>query len=242
LNPTLIKARRIVYLFFFKLRIIPPNLRKNKYTNILIPLLTAFVFSAPGFLLASSPVFSAAPRLGPLGQPEHGWSVCAVLNMENIPGVPDPRQVFELCHSAGWRMQVYCLNPGVPYPQLGTQCSEIGDGHYWCGDGVQELQVYGILQTPEVEDTATPTPTSTMTSTATITPTTQLQTTTPTPSQTSVVEITPTASATAYNRPRAGGPGSLDVLAALLLWVVLITSAVTFGWCANRWHERKKSS
>jgi hypothetical protein len=203
---------------------------KPSLWKLTIAVLAACLLSAPGFFLAQDPAFSAAPRTGPLGQPEHGWSVCAVLYLDTIPGVPDQRQVFELCHNTGWRLQVYCLNPGVPYPALGAQCSEISEGRYWCGDGVQELQVYGVLQTPPA--TLTPTPTSTLTSTATPPPSTL----TPTPP--AAAAATATTVPVPYSRPRAGGPGSLDLLVAFSLWVVLITATLALGWRARLWYER----
>lgn len=132
--------------------------------------------------------------------PAHGWSVCAVGAEELIPGLPDPRQMFDLCHGDGYRLQAYCLQPGMPAPQMGVMCSQEG-GVFWCGDAIQQLQFYAVLQTPA----PTPTPTATVTSTVTptITPTatatstaTAVPTETETPSPTSTITTTLTSTPT----------------------------------------------
>jgi hypothetical protein len=188
---------------------------------LLAVLLAAVLLSLPGYFLAGGRAASTEPPLAPLVQepppgPLHGWMVCAVLPEGTIPGLPDQRQRFELCHPEGWRIQVYCRNPGMPLPELGALCSQIGEGHFWCGTGIQELQMYGLLQTP------VPTPTAPATATATATPIATLPPIlTSTPIVIAATAIPTTAldlntPAAPYDRPRAGGPGPLDLLGWLL--------------------------
>ena len=178
--------------------------------------------------------------------PAFGWSVCAIGVEEPVPGLPDPRQMFDLCHGDGWRLQAYCLQPGMPAPELGVICSQEG-GVYWCGDAVQQLQFYAVLQTPVPTPTltTTATATSTVTPTATATPTvTTTLTPTPTTTTTTTLTTTPTletitltaeyqqitleasetasptatlwAWATIGIRPRAGGPGNAGLVYGML--------------------------
>lgn len=162
--------------------------------------------------------------------PPAGWSVCVIGELEPIPDV-GIRQVFELCHADGWRLKVYCLDPEKPIPELGTMCSQLVGGGYWCGDEVQQLGLLDVLQGAE----DTPTPTATATATSTVTPTAsatatqQLATETPTATLTATlgqetvevtvtpsVTVTPTLRSTPYDRPQAGGPGNLPGILPLL--------------------------
>ena len=117
-------------------------------------------------------------------KPVNNWYVCTNLGIGPVPGLPDPRQRFKVCHDSGWEIYAYCIQPNIPAPTLGTVCSLINDQTLFCGAGVQSLLEYRILQTPAAStgtpsltpsptatNTATPTPTNTATLTPTITPT-----------------------------------------------------------------------
>jgi hypothetical protein len=169
---------------------------------------------------------------------QEGWQVCAIGNIETIPGVGD-RQTFQLCHSAGWRIKTYCIEVGRPLPKIGAFCSQTSPGIFWCGAGVQMMQRMAILETPGIQNTRTPTPTRTATrrpaATATLVITsTKITTLTAQPQ----IEDSPTptrparATATAYYRPRAGGPGNLEVGGILLSALALVFGA---GWWL--WHK-----
>jgi hypothetical protein len=168
---------------------------------------------------------------------QEGWQVCAIGNIETIPGV-GPRQTFELCHSAGWRIKTYCIEVGKPLPKLGAFCSQTSPGIFWCGAGVQMMQRMAVLETPGIQNTRTPTPTRTSTrrpaatATLVITPTTGTTRT----SQPQIEDSpTPTraarATATPYYRPRAGGPGNLEVGGILLTALALVSGG---GWIVWR--------
>jgi len=181
------------------------------------------------------------------GQPPvHGWQVCEVGELVNVAGI-GMRQRIRLCHSDGWQFDTYCLDPGMPPPDMGSFCSRIDDpaDAFWCesntsGEVVQRLMEYELLETPApAEDTEAPpptttsTPTSISTSTPTPTPTpTGTGTTLPDTAQTQAAAQTATRasqgesgvdvilSATPYVRPEAGGPGNLEaglILAATIL-------------------------
>lgn len=197
----------------------------------------------------SSAAFLAPPpaRQAQGGLPVEGWQVCRVGGFVTIPGV-GLRQVFDLCNSQGWEVTAYCLQPGLPVPTLGAMCSMISGDTFWCGAGVQELALYGVLQTPTPTptptDTLTPTPsetptapptgTATVTATGTLTPTE----TPPTPlMDTLVVE---TASPTPYERPRSGGPGNAgSLIGAVLLTLGLAAAGALTVW-ANRLETRRR--
>jgi len=189
-------------------------------------------------LVAASPYTVLGSVLEQADLPAHGWSVCWVGGEETVPGQPDPRQVFELCHADGWQLRAYCLQPGMPAPQVGTMCSQEG-GVFWCGDAIQQLQFYAVLQTPAATLTPTQTATATATSTSTATPpntatltptltitttlteTPVLETLTLTPEyQQITVEVSETATTQAWSttvvRPRAGGPGNAGLVYGLL--------------------------
>lgn len=216
----------------------------------------------------SSAAFLAPPpaRQAQGGLPVEGWQVCRVGGFVTIPGV-GLRQVFDLCNSQGWEVTAYCLQPGLPVPTLGAMCSMISGDTFWCGAGVQELALYGVLQTP-MPPSATPTPTETATPTETPTPTpTPTDTLTPTPSETPTAPPTGTATVTAtgtltptetpptplmdtlvvetasptpYERPRSGGPGNAgSLIGAVLLTLGLAAAGALTVW-ANRLETRRR--
>lgn len=127
-----------------------------------------------------------------LDKPIYNWIVCADLGWGPVPGLPDPRQRFRLCHNQGWQVLAYCLQTNRPAPAVGTRCSRITADSYWCGSGVQILREYNVLQTP------TPTPTATSTATSTPSPT---PTGTPTSTPTGTPSPTPTSTATQPTQP-----------------------------------------
>jgi len=144
--------------------------------------------------------FQAPPDL-----PRYNWSVCENLGVGPVPGVPDSRQRFRLCHNQGWQLLAYCLQPSRPAPSVGTTCSRTNDDTFWCGNGIQNLRLYRLLQTPA------PTPTPTRTSTPT---------STPSPTPTSPGTAAPPAEAptrtprlpSAPSIPRAAQPGGMSVV------------------------------
>ena len=192
-------------------------------------------------LLAGTIMLTSTALAGPLPQdvslPPEGWQVCLVGGIETIPGVPDPRQVFELCHADGWRLQAYCLDPGIPIPLVGANCSQVGGGVFWCGASVQTLSLYGILQTPSPTETPTATPTSTATATstptATITPTV-MNTATPTQNATSTPTWVVLTSTPTKDRVRSGGMGSLGPFLAGLGLFLAAAGAVTWKLLRRR--------
>jgi hypothetical protein len=175
-------------------------------------------------------------------KPINNWYVCANLGIGPVPGLPDPRQRFKVCHDSGWEVYAYCIEPNIPAPSLGTVCTLINDQTFFCGAGVQSLREYRILQTPAA-GTGTPsvTPTPTSTNTATPTPTntstpTSTNTTTPTTTNTPTLTATPTPfnSTTPHAprtpRPRPGGAGNLAswhrMLSLLGAGLLLIVSGI----------------
>ncbi len=102
-------------------------------------------------------------------RPIHGWTVCADLGSGLIPGVGS-RQRFQVCEASGWELLTYCLETEKPAPAVGVMCSFVNSTDLWCGELVQLVRVYTVLQTPAPTPTRTQTPTSTRTSTPTRTP------------------------------------------------------------------------
>lgn len=167
-------------------------------------------------------------------KPIHNWYVCANLGIGPVPGLPDPRQRFKVCHDSGWEVYAYCIEPNIPAPTIGTVCTLINDQTFFCGAGVQSLREYRILQTPAAgtgTPSATPSPTST--NTATPTPT---YTATPTPTNTATITTTPTPTtgitprAPRTPRPRPGGPGNLAawqrMMSMIGIGLLLLVSAI----------------
>jgi hypothetical protein len=174
----------------------------------------------------------ASSALAP--KPINNWYVCANLGIGPVPGLPDPRQRFKVCHDSGWEVYAYCIEPNIPAPTIGTVCTLINDQTFFCGAGVQSLREYRILQTPAA-GTGTPsvTPSPTTTNTATPTPT---NTTTPTPTNTATLTASPTPinnttpRAPRTPRPRPGGPGNLStwqhMMSMLGVGLLLLVGAI----------------
>jgi hypothetical protein len=208
----------------------------------------AIIVSGVVFALLWTPVRSAflpkePPHFSLLYQDQQeGWQVCAVGSEagELIPGV-GYRQTIELCHNAGWRIKTYCLNPGQPPPKLNAFCSQTSPGVFWCGAGVQMVQRLAVLETPGPRATPTTTRTPTriatrppaVTATLVITATSAITRTAQPQLEDSPTPTRPTAAtATPYYRPRAGGPGNLEVGGILLAAIALVSGG---GW----WFWRK---
>jgi hypothetical protein len=175
------------------------------------------------------------PDTAPLLQeprPIYDWYVCEELGVGAIPGVSDPRLRFRVCHNEGWELLAYCLQPNWPAPAEGAACALIDDDTFWCGEGLQNLREYAILQTPfptttpTLAQTAAPTPTVTASPiAATQTPGTPLATTTATPIGGTITPSAPTLTpaaptvtqpaAIATQRPSPGGLGYLGWLVSL---------------------------
>ena len=161
-----------------------------------------------GLLLISSRPAPAAPEApaefsfqAPGDKPRYNWRVCEDLGVGPVPGVPDNRQRFRLCHNQGWQLLTFCVQPSRPPPAVGTICSRINDDTYWCGNGIQNLREYAILQTPAPTPTPTPTFTPTPTSTGT-----------PPPPAAPPATLRPTSPPSIL---RAARPGGLGLVAAV---------------------------
>lgn len=196
----------------------------------------------------------AAERLNLSGRnQDHGWQVCRVGGIVDIFGV-GLRQEFDLCNSDGTIISAYCLDPNLPVPSMGVLCSRVspGSNEIWCGDNVQRLYQFALLQTAAPSSTPTPTITATPTSTSTATVTqTSAPTQTITPGGTTTLTATPNRTLTAlpqieetptpfitpttYRRPRAGGPGNLEVGFVLITLVGLLTAG---SWWALKARAR----
>lgn len=229
-----------------------------RYTRLAAGLLVCLLFGLL-WLFTAHPAESA--RQAQEGLPTYGWEVCADYGVGPVPGLGENRQRFALCHADGWKLQAYCLDPGVDAPPAGRICQRIDADRYWCGDTVQRLAEYGVIETPGPTDTPTPTAsaTSTSTPTATQTPTvtasaTSILTDTPTATPTSSITPMPTSTpqeqrfdtptptpararptATPYKRPRPGGPGNANLVMGFGLGGLALVSA---GWAALRLRRR----
>ena len=130
------------------------------------------VISAPPAASEIKSVTSYNALIGS-AKPVEGWYICVDLGEGPVPGRVKPRQRFILCHPDNWETKAYCMNPDLPNPPLGTECTRISDFMYWCGNGVQPLKEYvePPPPTPNFTPTYTPTPTPTETPTPTATPT-----------------------------------------------------------------------
>lgn len=140
--------------------------------------------------------------------PSEGWRVCQDLGVGSVPGLVEDRQRFALCNPpTGWEVQAYCLNPGVTPPGIGALCSLIGESTFWCGDTIQQLELYAILQIPP---TPTETPTATATNTPSATPTpTETATNTPTETATSIPTATASSTPLQTSTPIATRPPAI---------------------------------
>lgn len=212
------------------------------------------IFLAAVVLLLTDPFRAAARPMLQDDLPTEGWTVCMDGGIQFIPEVGETRQVFDICHGMGWRYQAYCTQPSVPVPAVGAFCSLFSGDTLWCGEGVQQLQLYAILQTPQ--PTATPTSTATLTATSTMTATpTSTSTGTPTitftPTGTPLPLIaTSTSTITAElptetpsilhtflpgdDRPRPGGPGNVEAVGALAAAGIVTATMLTL---ALRWRK-----
>lgn len=181
-----------------------------------ILLLLAAGFSFNMVRAALYPVSTVRAKAVAADQPEYNWWICEDLGVAAIPGVPEPRQRFRLCHNQGWEILAYCLQPNLPAPPLDTSCANTSGDTYWCGDDYQLLSEYEIAITPTPTATPTQTPTSTNTSTPTATPT-DAQTPTPTPTDSPTLTPSPIGAnfplvPTATLRPGPGGKGNLGLI------------------------------
>ena len=177
------------------------------------------------FLLLLFP--SGAAHASPPAQqvlPPEGWQLCQDLGIVTIPGFGET-QLFQMCQGEGWEVQAYCLDPGMPIPPVGQICSLINGNTFWCGDGIQQLQLYQIIETP-VPSTSTPTPTLTPTLTSTPSPTATSQQPTTVPGPDTPVPTLP-------SRPTPGGPGNGTVflfLGSLAAGLILAGAAGLGKW------------
>jgi hypothetical protein len=201
------------------------KVRKNRWIFWLPPgLLAAALLLAGTFLFRPDSSGFSAP-LQQAGLPSEGWRVCADLGIGQPPGAPGNVQLLLMCAGDDWEVRAYCLEPAKPAPPLNTGCSLQNGSVFWCGDGVQLMQLYQIQQTPAPTATpipatatplpsATPLPTSTSipAPTSTALPTSVQPTTPPQPGGTPAPGIVPTV----FVRPNAGGPGNLLPALALL--------------------------
>jgi hypothetical protein len=218
------------------------------FSLILVALLASVL---PAFI----PIASASGLKQTGSLPSQGWRVCGDLGIGTVPGVGLVRQRFALCRGDDWKVESYCLNPGQTAPANGTFCSLVASDTFWCGDSVQQLQLYQIVQTPA----PTPRPSSTLTPSFTpipsftptpVTPTVTLTppgitpfangSPTPTPN-TPVVTNAPThtrtPSSAGPSRPKPGGPGNLGYVltgAFSTLLVLFLAGAGLRLWVTRR--------
>ena len=191
----------------------------NYIVNPLLLLVGLFIL----LLLHTMPAIAA-----PLAQdnlPTYGWVVAEDLDVGEIPGLP-PAQRFRMRHQDAWELLAYCVDPNIDAPPEGTTCQLIDEDTFWCGDGLQHLRMYQVLQTPPAPS---PTFTSTPTHTPTFTPTpTQPPTSTQTPIPTATTTPTPTQEATQAqeNKPtptprsRSGQSGILVQRGDIVRWTL----------------------
>lgn len=161
--------------------------------------------------------------LGQSGLPAEGWQVCGNLPDLDLGSGLGFRQQFLLCSAEGWEVTAYCLDPGMDPPGESAMCSRISDTEFWCGEGVQSLNLYQIQVTPPPPTdipptlTFTPSPTPTVTTPPTAIPPAQVSSPTPTvPGVPPGPDIGPSPTPTVYYRPTPGGPTNLVPLLSLL--------------------------
>jgi len=167
------------------------------FVTIAVVFLAAVILWGKGSSAASGlPSGYGEDSLALAEKPRYNWQVCENLGVGPVPGLTEPRQRLRLCHNQGWQVLVYCLNPELPVAEIGTNCTRVGEDVYWCGNGMQPVKEYRVVQEPD--DTPTPTASSTPTPTPTDTPTaTPTATFTPTPTHTSTPTSTATSTPTA---------------------------------------------
>ena len=157
--------------------------------------------------------------IAPQGEkPEQNWRVCRDLGVGDVPGLGIRRQRFRLCHSQGWEVLAYCLEPNLPAPAVGTRCTRTNANTYWCGSGLQRLREYAVQETPTAAAPPLPVPTETRLPTPTTTPAPPTAISTATSlaaAQTATpggrALSTPIRRAQATPRVRAGGRGNFDL-------------------------------
>lgn len=194
---------------------------RNKYPWLAIGCITGLLF-----VLLWINVKASSLRQTTL--PSEGWRVCRDLGVGSIPDLGEDRQRFAIClNPPGWEVQAYCLNPGDTPPEEGAYCSLLGGNTFWCGDAVQQLRLYAILQIPPTP-TSTPTATSTATATATFLPTAS-----PVPSQTP--RPAATQARTPTQRVVPGGPGNrARITFEILLGGLIFTGLAAWLWKRSR--------
>lgn len=177
------------------------------------------------FFLPAMP--ATASPLAQENLPTYGWVVAEDLDVGEIPGLPTAQR-FRMRHQDSWELLAYCLEPSIDPPPEGTTCQLIDEDTFWCGDGLQHLRMYQILQTPPPPSpTLTHTPTSTPTHTPTFTPTqTPTSTQTPMPTVTQTPRPTQEATQAQENRPtptqrsRSGQSGILVQQGDIVRWTL----------------------
>lgn len=167
--------------------------------------------------------------------PQYGWNVTDDLDVGEVPGGPTAQR-FELRQEEGWQVLAYCLNPDVTPPPIGTSCQLIDENTFWCGNDLQQLREYQILQQPPPEQEDTPTPTVTLTSTATSTSTaTATSTQTPTATNAPTGTTAPTQSFTPTPRPKMGGGGNFSIGVAISLTLGFLMIGIGLSLTAVDW-------
>lgn len=181
--------------------------------------------------------------LAPLGdKPVNNWRVCRDLGVGPVPGLSSPRQRFRLCHSQGWEVVAYCLDPGLAAPAVGETCTRTSATTYSCGSGLQRLREYAVVETPSpprrtvVVPPPSPLPTSTPVPPTQAPPTaTSRPPAAPSPSPSSPSGPTQPSRPTQPGKPSkpgaprhpAGGRGNFD-LRSILAWVWVAPTATPF--------------
>jgi hypothetical protein len=240
-------------------------MRKINFEKIKKPLIfisLGVLFVTAGFLVGLhyfEPISAPDSRDG---LPVYDWMVREDLGRGQVPGGPYAQR-FVVGHDDGWEVLAYCIDPNDPEPEVGTACQLIDADTFWCGDNVQQLRQYQIVQTP-APPTSTPThtPTHTATATHTNTPTsTATNTATPTATATSTSRALPSATAalpptrtatltattqaltqppgpTATPRPKMGGEGNLGVGEVIRGGLGLLLLGLGAGLGIAEWKKR----
>lgn len=152
-------------------------------------------------------------------KPSSNWRVCRNLGVGPVPGLGIRRLRFRLCHSEGWEVLVYCLQPDLPAPPVGTRCSRINEDTYHCGSGLQRLREYSVAETPTPLPTPTSPPTSTPLPPTPSTPTTPASPSGPPRTAPPEKEKPPKAPRPTPRAP-SGGRGNFDLSGLLdLSWL-----------------------
>jgi len=207
----------------------------KRAANILGGLLLLLLASGVGWQQATSAASDAPFEdafLAPYGgdpvfytafgdKPSNNWRVCRDLGVGPVPGLGTRRQRFRLCHSDGWEVLVYCLQPDLPAPAIGTRCSRINNDTYHCGSGMQRLREYSVVETPIPPRTSIPVPSRTPLPPTPQPPTPPIPTTPAGPPQTTPPEENrPPRASRPTPRAPSGGRGNFDLSGLLnLSWL-----------------------